>query len=575
MLATETPATKHEVTTRTRLRLFTVGLPVVVVLAAVLRLWSIDFGLPLVTHPDEPLIYDAADRMIANRTLNPHWFRYPAFIIDIEAAILAAVYAVDKTVGLSDDTIRSLGYGGGRVVMAAFGIATVALTGLIGRRLTRIALADDDTHDTERLASIAGLVAAAMLAVSFIHVKDSHYLKPDVPTGFFTALTLWFALGVWTEPHPPTPSPTGRGRSARRIKLPLPVGEGVGGWGLTASSVGLAAAAKYTGGVVAVVPAMALLLLVLERRLTLRKAIRIAVGMAIVAVVAFLVFNPYVLLAPDEFLSPVDGIRAELEHYRTGHDGAEGNDSWRWYLGETWRNGFGPTLTPLVLLGGVMAARQLLVDRRRGTRALWLVLIFLPVYYVMIARYPVRFDRQLIPLLPYLAVLGGFGVAATLTLINRAGRLKLATGSLVTLLLVGLLAVPLAIRAADWNIETGKPDTRYAALDWIEANVPPGATIVREWHTPPVAQAGYEDIFIRAAYEQPLAWYEATGADYIVLSSYMYARYLDAPTTYPTEAAFYQRLFSIPPATFIEGDNGPDLFIYRLEDAKEALPVSQ
>jgi 4-amino-4-deoxy-L-arabinose transferase-like glycosyltransferase len=209
MLATETPTRHHEVaTTRTRLNLFTVGLPVVVVLAAVLRLWSIDFGLPLVTHPDEPLIYDAADRMIANRTLNPGWFRYPAFIIDIQAAILSVVYAIDKAIGLSPDTIRTLGYGSGRIVMAGFGIATVALTGLLGRRLTRRVLGP---NHPDSLAAIAAIVAAALLAVSFIHVKDSHYLKPDVPTGFFTALTLWFVVGAWGKavgPDEPLPNPS-------------------------------------------------------------------------------------------------------------------------------------------------------------------------------------------------------------------------------------------------------------------------------------------------------------------------------------------------------------------------------
>ena len=48
-----------------RARFFPVGLGMVVALAAVLRFWSIDFGLPLITHPDEPLIYDAADRMVS------------------------------------------------------------------------------------------------------------------------------------------------------------------------------------------------------------------------------------------------------------------------------------------------------------------------------------------------------------------------------------------------------------------------------------------------------------------------------------------------------------------------------
>ena len=52
-----------------------------------------------------------------------------------------------------------------------------------------------------------------MLAVSFIHVKDSHYLKPDIPTGFFTTLTLWFTLVAWEKPLP-NPSP-GKGGAFR------------------------------------------------------------------------------------------------------------------------------------------------------------------------------------------------------------------------------------------------------------------------------------------------------------------------------------------------------------------------
>ena len=610
MLATDTQRHMNTTADRIRLNLFPVGLPVVVLLAAVLRLWSIDFGLPLVTHPDEPLIFDAADRMISGRTLNPGWFRYPAFIIDIQAAILTVVYAVDKAIGLSPDTIRSLGYGGGRVVMASFGIATVALTGLLGRRLARVALTTgqhDRSRHVETLAAIAGLVAAGMLAVSFIHVKDSHYLKPDIPTGFFTTLTLWFTLTAWEVNNPlPNRHPEGT-RPARRggfgyerAKAPPFLGRIPSGWRLgkglltpwllAGAAVGLAGAAKYTGAAVAVVPIVALLLLLRERgfgnSMTPTRAVRIALGMAVVSVAVFLLFNPYVLLAPGEFLSPVDGIRAELEHYRAGHDGAEGSDTWRWYLTEVWRNGFGPTLTPLVLLGAVMTVRQLVAGRRQvrdddersRTDALWLLIVFVPVYYAMIAPYPVRFDRQLIPILPYLALLGGFGVAASLALLvrlhdaRRSPRRGIPVAVIAaTLLLLGALAAPLAIRAADWNIQTGKPDTRYTALAWIEDNVPAGATIVREWHTPPVAQAGYKDIFIRAAYEQSLDWYRASGADYVVLSSFMYARYLDDPETYPVEAAFYERLFSLPPASSFDGQNGPVIMIYRLDDAAPAF----
>ncbi len=569
MLSTKMTEARQTVAQQTRLGWFSIGLLAVVSCAFVLRFWSIDFGLPLITHPDEPLIVDAADRMVSGRTLNPGWFRYPAFIIDIEAAILTVVYTVDKLFGLTPDTIASLAYGGGRSLIAGFGVATVALVGLLGRRLTRIVLASDssiDLRQRETLAGIAGLVAAVMLAVSFIHVKDSHYLKPDVPTGFFTTLVLWFTLSAWER------------RGINRTD-----------WLLAGVAIGMAGASKYTGAAIAVVPALAMLMLARDRqsatRITIGHALRMTLGIALVSVAIFLVFNPYILLAPGEFLSPVDGIRAELNHYRSGHDGAEGNDSWRWYLLEIWRNGFGPTLTPLVLLGGVMAVRQILGSRRmrdessdrHGTAALWLVIVFVPVYYAMIARYPVRFDRQLIPILPYLTLLGGFGVAALLAIVGRSGRIGrsslggVSSATIAVVLLLLVLTAPLTIRAVNGNIQTGKPDTRYVALDWIEERVPVGATIAREWHTPPVAQAGYEDIFIRKTNDQPLDWYRASGVDYLVVSSYMYARYIDDPETYPVDAAFYERLFAQPPEASFDGENGPIILIYTIDAAAPAF----
>lgn len=540
----------------------------VVLLAAVLRLWSIDFGVPLVTHPDEPLIFTAADRMISERTLNPGWFRYPAFIIDIEAGVLVVVYAVDRLFGLSADAITTTAYTAGRLIMATLGILTVLLTGLLGRRVAtsmsgrggsggaplqwshRPEAADEATRAAR--AAIAGIVAALLLAVSFVHVKDSHYLKPDAPTGFFCALVLWLSLDALEQ------------SDDRRLRR----------WLLAAAAVGLAAAAKYTGAVVAVVPATAILLAWRREHSAVpsfRRVILIAAAMGATAVAVFLLINPGIVMTPRDFLSPVDGIRAEMNHYRTGHDGAEGSDTWRWYFGEIWRSGFGPTLTPIVLLGALAAVGALV--RRRASGALLLTLVFPPVYYLTIAPYPVRFDRQLIPLLPYLAILGGLGVAVVAGWVaarrpsHRAGLAPMAA-----LAIVALLAVAPMADAARWDHVTGLPDTRYAALDWIEAHVPRGTVVVREWHTPPVGQAGYGDVFIRKANDESLEWYRATGADYLVLSSYMYQRFLDAPDRYPSDAAFYARLLAAPRQATFSGRNGPTIVVLRIDEVATVLP---
>ena len=65
-------------------------LGLILVLAAVLRLWSLDFGLPhLLARPDETEIVGRAVRFFG-WDLNPRFFHYPSFFF----YLLGAVYAV-------------------------------------------------------------------------------------------------------------------------------------------------------------------------------------------------------------------------------------------------------------------------------------------------------------------------------------------------------------------------------------------------------------------------------------------------------------------------------------------------
>ena len=68
-----------------------------------------------------------------------------------------------------------------------------------------------------------------------------------------------------------------------------------------------------------------------------------------------------------------------------------------------------------------------------------------------------------------------------------------------------------------------------------------------------------------------LEWYRAAGVEYLVLSSFMYQRYLDAPDTYPADAAFYERILAVPRQATFTAENGPVVIVIRLDDAAAAF----
>ena len=63
----------------------------VLVVAAVIRLWGVRFGLPSAfLHLDEPPIVLRAEQVLRTGDWNPHWFHYPAFYICLQVVLRAA-----------------------------------------------------------------------------------------------------------------------------------------------------------------------------------------------------------------------------------------------------------------------------------------------------------------------------------------------------------------------------------------------------------------------------------------------------------------------------------------------------
>ncbi len=162
----------------------------ILIVALGLRIWGIGFGLPDPYHADEPTYVSAALNLgagIIGRQPNPTAFSNILF------GEYAAYYLIGRLGGLFSSTAAfeqayradpSVFLLLSRLTSALLGTATVMVVYWLGARTKR---------------RIIGLLAALLLAVTFLHVRDSHYGVPDVATAFFIGLTVLLCILTWQK----------------------------------------------------------------------------------------------------------------------------------------------------------------------------------------------------------------------------------------------------------------------------------------------------------------------------------------------------------------------------------------
>src|SRR5262249_32618274 len=130
--------------------------------------------------------------MIGGGDLNPHAFFYPALWWELLAVADRLVFTVGHALGLLGRWSEfsrliappPLPFFLRRLLSATVGMAPVAMVSLLGRRLW---------------SPVHGLVAAAFLGGSFLHVRDSALATVDASLTFFVVLSLLGAERVLAE----------------------------------------------------------------------------------------------------------------------------------------------------------------------------------------------------------------------------------------------------------------------------------------------------------------------------------------------------------------------------------------
>lgn len=419
-----------------REKLFTCAvLLAIVAVAAWLRLWNLTQGLPGVLHPDEGPVLDSVKRVLLSGSLHPRFFIYPALQIYLTAAAAAFAHPLLSWAShvpawpqycTSELHLATVG----RALVAAFGVATVVLVYVIGRRL---------------VSGTAGLAAAAFLAVCPYHALDTRYTNVDVAMTFWGLLALHCALVHARRPRP---------------------------WVLWTgvAAVGAAAATKYLG-VMFVLPLWVAVFCQPPgpKGRGLLKRTALCAGLLAGVALAFLALAPYTVLDYPSF-------RAAMDHEtRYGYQAQLGWDlSPRGWVYHRYVYQLAASL-PFCLGFGIHALALwglAALWRRRGPGR-WVFMAGVVPYFLLVGSLEHVFPRYLVPLLPGLCVAAGAAVAAGMDSGRRWRR-----GLVWALAGLGLAQ---GIGMASTMSAGMDPHIGYQAEAWITDNVPAGSTVAASY----------------------------------------------------------------------------------------------
>lgn len=496
-------------------------LPVILVLAFVLRLSGLSFGLPANFHPDEIPKVNVLESMQARDSWNPLYFKHPSGLLYISYVVSELVQLFDTVLvgtGLDARTRFALS---GRIVSLLAGVLSVFLLFLIGKRL---------------FGAREGLLAAFLLAVFPLHVTVSRYMKEDALLLAAMLFVFYLLLRFYEKPS-------------------------LAHFFLSAVSLGLCISVKYTG----LLAVIFFPLLYFYAPFSSRRAKNPPLPWLYMfflfpagILLGFLVLTPYSLLDTQNFLKDV---YYETRHASGGHSGALS----AWTLWWTYHFRFSVLLAVAVLpafIFLVVAGKFLQEWRKPLGLCIFLVFFFYVIAEIVPSKPFPQAERYIVPLLPWLAL-------ALSAWIFRLQQRRL------------LLALFCALPPLFFSICLQKDmhaDTRHRMADWMQQHIPSQARIMIDWpaYGPPLPAS-----FVAVEYfpvnkvstRLSREWLTQEGVHYLVLSSFWYDRYLSQPRADVPVMRKFQKLFSElellheeKPFVMSYGFHSPGLRLYRVQE---------
>lgn len=420
-------------TSRLVLRNFNLYLGIILLLALVVRMWGVGFGLPQQHMIDERWIIYSAFYAALEKLRPVGIFHSPPFMGYILLVEYGIYFLLGRTIGVFSSTSEfAVSYLKdpttfiliGRVTMVLAGVFSVWLVWFLGKKY---------------FSKLVGILASFFLSLNFLHVKESHYIKPDVLSGLLILASFYFALRIVVS-------------GERKNYL----------WaGIFA---GLAIGTRFPSGLILLVVVVAHFI---KSKTTHLNKLLVAFGSS---ALAFVLVHPYFVL---EFSSTLQSVyRDFVDHALIDTSSITlGRPVWWYFLTEHIPQGVGFFMFVTAIGGFILSLWK---GRKKKQ---YLLIPILPVVFFLTIDSWSNYDnaRYAVMTLPFFTLGSAVFVES---LYHKLYRRRVGKAFVIILGFVLIWQPLLRIVKFDRLIST--PDTREISEKWIEENIEAGEKILVE-----------------------------------------------------------------------------------------------
>lgn len=370
-----------------------------------------------------------------------------------------------------------------RLVSVIFGTATVGVIYLTAKKL---------------YGKTAGIMAAAILSMTFIHVVMSMMGRMYVISAFFTSLTVLFCLFLI-------------GHGSKKYYF------------LVGVFLGLTNSIKVFPALV--IPVIFAVIFTLFKRRQLNQTpakgffniiINIfLVGIGIVG--SFILTSPTLFLYPDHYMRMVTSVITlvtgstvwGLNYYSS----EVGLPNYLWWTKLLLETGLTLPFFVIMLLGLVYLIYRCLFYRKSGD---WILLFSVVPYYFMLINSPTRREEFITFIIPFFAILGSLGLNLIIETVRKINQKSLRE-RLIILLFFLVFTIPV-VKNTLFVYSVNTADNRTKASSWINKHVPLNSYLYVIGVYPGKLHLdsdsyllGKEDNLV-----QDINFYRATGVEYLI-----------------------------------------------------------